>query len=435
MKTCFISLQRERSHRRKGGALYITVLSMTLIISLLGLAGLGVVRIERKQSISSTDMLAARANSRSGVELALSAIGSNSNWRITYANGIESARYTLGSNGAGTVSWILEDSDGSLTNADASLRLKGIGRVNETVQVSEVQLLKNGPSCLEAAMHANNAVYVDGKIVYNNQTISSNNYVQEAGASTVYGKVEAVNNIYGSDYSGTTSTGISARTMPTSSVFDYYIANGTNISVFDLSGFLFSKELKRTVLSPTANPYGSANPQGIYIINGLGLYTVKIKECRIVGTIVLLNCTSNSMIGDDYINWEPAVPNYPSLLVSGSITLSMKYKSNGLDESSFGKNFNPPGTPFPYVGGVTDSDTSDQWPSEFKGLIYATGDIYIDNKPARITGVVVSGQNIVIRNDTDQIVYNSIFLENPPPGFVGTGMRVNPRTWKRAAAP
>ncbi|MEX0725491.1 MAG: hypothetical protein WD065_04435 [Planctomycetaceae bacterium] len=434
MKTYLVSFPRGRSHRRKGGALYITVLSMTLIISLLGLAGLGVVRIERKQSLSSTDMLAARANSRSGVELALSAIGSNSNWRTTYANGVETTKQTLGSNGAGTVSWILQDSDGSLTNADTNLRLKGVGRVNETVQVSEVQLLKNGPSCLEAAMHAHNSIYIDGKKLFNNQTISSNNYVTEAGSSNVYGNVEAVNTINGSDYRGTTSTGISARTMPDSSAFDYYLANGTSISVLSLPGFLLTKEFKRKVLSPTSNPYGSTNPQGIYVINCLGLYTVEIKECRIVGTVVLLNCLGTPLIGKDMIHWEPAVPNYPSLLVSGSLSLKMEYRSDGLDEGQWG-NFNPLGTPFPYVGGVSDNDAADKWPSEFKGLIYATGDIVFENKPARITGVVVSGQNITIRNDTDQIVYNSIFLENPPPGFVGTGMRVNPRTWKRAAAP
>src|SRR5690606_26814094 len=116
--------------------------------------------------------------------------------------GVETTKQSLGSHGKGTVSWILYDSDGSLSKPDTDLRLKGVGRVNDTVQVNEVKLLQNGLSCLEVAMHANNAIVIDGSDVICSHTISANNYVSETGSSRVFGAVEAVNNIYGSDYRG-----------------------------------------------------------------------------------------------------------------------------------------------------------------------------------------------------------------------------------------
>lgn len=111
-----------------------------MIVSLLGIASLITVRIQRRQMAVSTDRRAARMNANSAVELALRVITNNANWRTTYSNGVETAPQSLGANGSGTVSWILVDTDGSLTDADTNLRLAGVGRVGNTVQVSSVKL-------------------------------------------------------------------------------------------------------------------------------------------------------------------------------------------------------------------------------------------------------------------------------------------------------
>ena len=80
-----------------------------------------------------------------------------------------------------------------------------------------------GLSCLEAAMHAEGAITIASAIVVSDNLISSNLSVT-AASSTVSGDIESVGSINGSTYAGSTTSGIDARDMPASSVFDYYIA-------------------------------------------------------------------------------------------------------------------------------------------------------------------------------------------------------------------
>ncbi|HYO26327.1 MAG TPA: hypothetical protein VEQ85_15405 [Lacipirellulaceae bacterium] len=137
---------------RRGAAVYMAVLSTTLIVSVLGLTAAAIVRVERREVTAINNRLAARSNARSAVELALRRIASDSNWRMTYANGVETTAQSLGASARGTVSFKLVDSDGSLTDSDTNLRIKGIGRLGSTVQVSSVQILPGpvGPGQLRA---------------------------------------------------------------------------------------------------------------------------------------------------------------------------------------------------------------------------------------------------------------------------------------------
>ncbi len=124
-------------------------MSVALIVSLLGLAGLTLVRIERRQAEAATDLLVGRRHARSAVELGLAAINADANWRTNSSQGVETASRSLGAGATGTISWILEDSDGSLTNTDVDLRLKGIGRVGNVTQVSSVAIASTGAPSAE----------------------------------------------------------------------------------------------------------------------------------------------------------------------------------------------------------------------------------------------------------------------------------------------
>lgn len=124
---------------RRGAALYVAVTGTTMIVSVLALSSMAIVRIERQQATAVNSRLLARSHARSAVELALRKMASDPGWRDD-VNGAETTPQSLGSDSPGTASWIVSDLDGSLTNADRELWLRGIGRVGDTVQVSSVRL-------------------------------------------------------------------------------------------------------------------------------------------------------------------------------------------------------------------------------------------------------------------------------------------------------
>jgi hypothetical protein len=134
-------MKRIRSrNKRQGAALYVSVMATAMIVTLLGLAGLQITRIERGQMTQGDDRKAARRNANSAVELALRVMANDPNWRTTYSSGVETPRQSLGREDAGQVSWILEDADGNLNNVDLDLKLKGLGRAGDALQVSTLAL-------------------------------------------------------------------------------------------------------------------------------------------------------------------------------------------------------------------------------------------------------------------------------------------------------
>lgn len=124
-----------RPRNRSGAALFVTVMSVALIVSVIGLAGLTVIGNRRHAVQAANDVLLARSNAYSAVEVGLRQIGNDPNWRTSYSNGVETNQFQLGAGGTATASWMLYDTDGRIDDADTDLRLKGIGRVGDTVQV------------------------------------------------------------------------------------------------------------------------------------------------------------------------------------------------------------------------------------------------------------------------------------------------------------
>lgn len=173
------------------------------------------------------------------------------------------------------------------------------------------------------------------------------------------------------------------------------------------------------VISPNSNPFGDTNPLGIYIID-LGTSTLFIKNSRIVGTLVLIEPNASSAIGGgSALNWQPAVSGYPALLVDdGDITISPS--SSGLNESASQTNFNPAGTP--YLGSF-DTDESDTYASEIKGLIYSTKKVLLENQPS-LTGAIIAQEDVEV-SDTLNLTWNPAYVTNPPPGFqAGDSVRI-----------
>ncbi len=403
---------------RRRAATYVVVLGGSMLVTVIGLAAVTGMRVQRRTLEMTGDFAQARLHARSAIEMGFYHIGVDSKWRTTRINGSWATKQAIGSGYYGLT--VVDPADGDLSSAKAdSLVLTGYGyqgdaRYNLAVTlVAETQAL----TCLEVALHADNDLNFSSAVVRCDQTISANTSVN-VGGSDMVSNVEAVNAVNGS-VNGTTTTGITPRTMPDASVFDYYLTRGTAINYASLA----SGQISRTLLSPTNNPFGATNAEGIYYIDCAGA-SVYLNRVRIVGTLVLVNPGGASTI-DNSIHWEPAVANYPSLLVDGNMNFDMW--PDALSESSVGINLNPAGTPY---NGTTDNDTSDSYPSVIKGLVYISGDVK-STYELTIDGVMVVGVSTNI-GDMINLTYQSTFLDEPPPGFTDVArMVVSPGSWRR----
>lgn len=206
---------------------------------------------------------------------------------------------------------------------------------------------------------------------------------------------------------------------------DYYI---DKVSVVDVTYNKGDYVLDGRLLSPTINPFGAANAQGIYVIN-CNNKDISVGRSRIVGTLVLLDPGGNTTIGRA-VSIEPAKYNFPALLANKKITIQLD--SGGLSESTLGVNFNPAGTPYPFLGGTSNATLTDSYASKITGLVYSCGELKFAGSPT-ISGVVIADQNITVNTATMSLSYVNTYLNDPPPGFdIGTiTMKIVPGTWKR----
>lgn len=227
-------------------------------------------------------------------------------------------------------------------------------------------------------------------------------------------------------WTGTLTKATLTLTCSTSSNLDI-----DKVSLTDTSLPSSAYVMDRVLLSPTSNPYGAPNPNGIYILN-CNNQNVTITGCRVVGTLVLLAAGSGTTIQGP-IAFEPATAGYPSLMTDSSITLA--YSSNaGLSESTYGINFNPAGTPYPFVGGSSNSNATDGFPSAINGLVYCGGNLTLAAATApAFNGCVVTAGNLVLNASSVNITYGKASYVNPPPGFANSlpALYPLPGTWQR----
>lgn len=417
---------RKQTARRRGTAVYVSVLGVAFMVAVIGLCAMQVARLELRGVVDDNDLEEARLLAIAAIERGAASINADPNWRSNYApNDYYSAPL-----GRGTCHWKLVDDDGDLTDDETDpVRIYGYGQVGRASYSSSALSFPNWPplTCLETALSAGDNISFGLAVVTCNQTISANNSTSASG--TVTADVEAVNAINGGVYIGSTTTGIAPRDMPESTVFDYYLANGSAIDINTLPVQGAFRDIIDAVISPDLNPYGATNSQGIYIIDCQG-QKLRIRFSRIIGTLVVINADPGSQLAGG-INWSPAVANYPALLVSGSFQINTP-TLDGLSELLRLKNFNPTGAPYM---GSTDSDMLDVFPARIRGLVYVSDSLITSQSPD-FDGVVVAG-NDVTTSGTLNLTYQSTFLDDPPPGFLRTvpDMWLEPGSWRREQSP
>ena len=164
--------------------------------------------------------------------------------------------------------------------------------------------------------------------------------------------------------------------------------------------------LRNLVLGPNYNPLGGGtSPQGIYVINCAGR-NLDIRNCRIVGTLILLDPGSGSFISKS--NSFELRCGQPTLLIRGSMRVSMD--SSDLRESQNGVNYNPASVPH---RGNANTSTSDSYASVLSGVSYATGNLTLDTGTT-ISGVIIAKGSISL---SDRVTLRHSPVTTPIEGF------------------
>ncbi len=406
---------------KRRGSLYVAVLGVTLIVAMIGMVSIRIARLQLIAVNDHVNLNQARWLAQAAVDFGLGRINLDPVWRTTHVSGIEVAPVLLGT---GNLSYrLVDEQDGDLANNSSDpVRLYGIGRSGNSTHILSVLLEPSGTgiTSLESALHTGGNLSITDDTTDSNGLLSANGNVTLSN-SVVNANVEAVGSISGNS-SGSQQTGVPARQMPATSVFDYYVAHGTPIAFSDLP----SGKISKTLLTPTFNPFGSGatNPQGIYVIDCQGS-SISIEDARIEGTLVLLNAGSASKVDQD-IYWEAAIRNFPALLVDGDLEMRWHGYHN-LEEARADVNFNPPGAPYQ---GISDNDKIDEYPPVIKGLIYVSGDLDIRDD-VLFEGAIIVGSDFS-NIDNLELVYDPSLLDNPPPGFTADGpLKISPGSWRR----
>jgi len=405
------------------GTAYVVAVGIGLMVAAISLGGIAFARTRAASNHLRRDEVKARIVSRSAIELARSLITADPSWRSNLSNGTWASGDLLDASYEVSVtnpSGPLDNSplDSVVVVGDASV---GLARQRLSVQLDAKPVPLN---CLAIPMTVGGAVSAATSTLNPAGATVATNLGFTSILATIRPNVEATTVIVGTGFAGTTSTGLPARTLPSSTVFDSYVSSGTPIAIGSLPVVSLKPTLRRCVLSPASNPFGATNANGIYVIDCQGQALV-ITSCRIVGTLVLLNPGVGTAV-TGAVRWEPAVSNYPCLLVNGNITL--QHWSANLSESTQATNFNPHGTPYIYPTGTSDSDTADSYPSSIAGLVYVSGNVTTSNSPT-ISLLMIGGS--LTLGGTLTLEYDSLYLNSPPPGFFTASMTPSPGSWRR----
>ncbi|MCW5769206.1 MAG: hypothetical protein KIT19_11030 [Phycisphaeraceae bacterium] len=405
-------------HNQRRATAYLLVLVAVLVTVSIGVTATMVHKVRRERLSRAWEIERAHQIAQAGLELSVAYLQSDQSWRTLRGLGVWINNAPLLD---GTVTVTASDPDGSATDDPADdITLTSEGRFGKARQVITATF-----EPLPVAMNSLNYAASAGDAIGFNGTLNATESVAANGATTallanVFTPVYAGATISGTTYRRATYPNAGARQHPNpATVFDWYIANGTTISFASLA----SGVLERVVLAPNHNPFGATNPHGIYVIDCAGS-NIRIRNCRIEGTLVLLNTGTSSDIQQS-VNWKPAAARMPALLVRGRIAIELS--ATALSESTHNTNFNPSSAPY---NGQSDNDRTDSYPSQLHGLVYASDDIAARGNSA-VTGPLIAADDIAFAG-TVTITHDAGPASLPPPGFISRyNMRLKAETLAR----
>lgn len=412
------SSRSESVHRwpcARRGSVYLLVLIVTGVLTTIGLTSISLVARSRQVASLRQSVSDANTANMSAIELAAHRLSITPEWRTVYQSKQVVDNEQLGS---ALVSVSVDPADASVTS---DVTLTAVAEASDAMQfvVASVRPTGVGFASLSTALHVAGNIQFENALVQADAPISANGNIVSI-ASEINAPVQAAGNITGSLYLDSQAQGVSPITSPDISVIESFAAVAVQIPYAALP----SGRIEDTLMSPGSQPFtNEEHPDGIYAID-CGGANITIRNSRIVGTLVLIDVGGFSII-EDSVLIEPARADYPSLLVKGSITITLG--SLALRESDAGENFNPAHTPF---DGISDENIDDQYPSMIRGVVYVSDEL-VTRKRAAFSGAVFADsldcrESLSIRHD-------HTLTDNPPIGFVDHyTYHLLPGTWTKA---
>ncbi|MCP4710328.1 MAG: hypothetical protein GY869_17030, partial [Planctomycetes bacterium] len=299
--------------QNKKASIYIFALATAMVLVSLVVGLSAIVMQFRRNSRTNTQIDRAKIYAELGIRHALYFTSVEPNWRSMLKNGtwlqdipIDQATYTVTG---------IDPDDGSLIDGDEfTIELTCTAMINRTRQTLSV-LAQNYPSELLKYAVAAGGLLKISNLARINGNASTNDSIDKTGAdSWILGNAEAVGIINEErNITGIIAPGSDPKSFPDAqAITDYYLRNATPIP--------FQNLIENVLITPNFNPFGPPNPDGIYSIDCAGQKIV-IRNCRILGTIILINPKSDSTIGEG-INWHPAGPHLPALIIDGTIKIN-----------------------------------------------------------------------------------------------------------------
>ena len=400
--------RRHTGTRARRGVIAFTALIMLSILAVVTLSASEEVGLEVRAGQNRNDVRQACIAAQTGIDYCIYLAGFYSDWRTRFGGGTWVSNFAVG-RAAVTVS--AADPD------DAQVAGDPIGRARFTAQAQcglarrTIAAVASPPpgQCLRYAVCC-----LSNSKLNLRQGIRIYGDIRTRGNVTADADVALAGNIY------TAAAATVQATLPDGDTRIVRTERAVAAPPLDLAWFESAathlslpvggsrKELRRVTLGPARNPFGAANPNGLYYVDAGGS-DVYLSESFVEASLVIVNAPTVT-VGPAYYHATPDAK-YPALLCTGNIDVRIE---RYLRESAADQDFN------------SDGDQKDIYVSRIRGVVYASGRFTgflagTDAGPFYVHGAVVANQ-IDLFGSSFHLTYDPQLATVAVAGFEGPGL-------------
>jgi hypothetical protein len=375
------SRRRTASFRRRAAGLYLTTFMISTIV--VGTAAT-LMKLQYANRRIQRNVTAAQQSeflSPSAMELALTQIQEDSNWRVNYTSGVNTP---IALTPRLSAVYSLTEPDGDFTDDDT-----------DPVQLSVAALSGNTTHSIVASMlpkphpALGYTVFANGIIeLWSSTTLDGKVYAQDGffslSGSTFNGSQNLRSSpagVIASDMSGVNS--ITLKSKPLNPDPSYFITRSTTvISTLGAGGY----EVKNAVLTESTNTLGVANPDGIYHVATKG-NDLFIEDVFIRGTLVITAAPGDFVTFRGGVFIDEGITGQPSVIITGAPQGVWFTPDLPLVEPILKLDLNG------------DGDTLDTIASNISGLIWTDAvSLYLGGAGANYSGSVIGNDIYMVDN-------------------------------------